>query len=652
MNQSRPRLLVLASTYPRWSGDHEPGFVHELAKRLVPEFDVRVLCPHAPDAVAQEILDGVEVIRYRYAPGRLETLVHNGGIVTNLKRRPWKWLLVPFFLLGLFWRTWREIHHWHPDVIHAHWLLPQGLVVALLDLLDCRTPSFLVTSHGADLFALRTVPLMALKRFVARRAAVLTVVSQAMKDELARIGVPLHKVSVQPMGVDLTHRFTPSSDVLRSRDEILFVGRLVEKKGLRYLIAALPEIIAHHPSAFLTVVGFGPEADERRAQAEALEISHKVNFLGALTQAELPALYRRAAVFVAPFVRAESGDQEGLGLVLVEALGCGCPVVVSDLPASRDITAGVAAAAASITPDQLHTLGKVVGDALTDSKHRQQAVCEALPLLRQRFDWSQVAKDYGRRLGRVARTTATTAVVDQSMPASNVLGFATASGRNAKAQKIMAVLAEYVPESALEQLVLLDIGTGSGEISQVLSSAYRVTSIDLIDQRRIDDGYFFVRADSEHLPFPDSSYDVIVSNHVIEHVHDAHRHLAEIARVLRPGGIAYLATPNRWWPWEVHYRLPLLHYLPPRYFNSILRWLKCYKEEVMLLSWRDLCGLAAPELQIKLVSDRICKYPRHYHLHPPRWVEAILTRIPLRLLSAMADFYPTLIVVLQRKRSS
>jgi len=71
------------------------------------------------------------------------------------------------------------------------------------------------------------------------------------------------------------------------------------------------------------VVGFGPEEDERRAQAAALGIAHQVNFLGPLSQAELPPLYRRAAVFVALFVRAESGDQEGLGLVQVEALGYG-----------------------------------------------------------------------------------------------------------------------------------------------------------------------------------------------------------------------------------------------------------------------------------------------------------------------------------------
>lgn len=394
---SRKKLLVLASTYPRWEGDPEPGFVHELAKRLTTPFEVRVLCPHARNAAAQEMLEGVEVVRYRYAPVRFETLVNDGGIVNNLRHQPWKWLLVPLFLLGSFWHTWHEIRRWRPDVIHAHWLLPQGLIVALLGLLDRHTPPFLVTSHGADLFALRAWPLTALKHFVARRAEALTVVSEVMKNELARIGVSPRKVSVRPMGVDLVHRFTPTPDFPRSRDEILFVGRLVEKKGLRYLLAAMPEIIAHHPSAFLTVVGFGPEESERRAQAESLGIVDKVHFLGSLTQEELPALYRRAAVFVAPFVRAGSGDQEGLGLVLVEALGCGCPVVVGDLEAMADLLEPDEADLRVISTD-VQALAKRIIAVLEQPEKACRRAERMRVRLSQRLGWDTVAGQYGQLL--------------------------------------------------------------------------------------------------------------------------------------------------------------------------------------------------------------------------------------------------------------
>ena len=398
---SRKKLLILSSTYPRWVGDPEPGFVHELAKRLTAQFEVRVLCPHARGAAAQETLEGVEVVRYRYAPVRFETLVNDGGIVTNLKRQPWKWLLVPFFLLGLFWRTWREIRRWQPDVIHAHWLLPQGLVVALLGLLDRRTPPFLVTSHGADLFALRARPLTVLKRFVARRATALTVVSHTMKDELERLGASPSKVSVQPMGVDFTHRFTPVPGLPRSHDEILFVGRFVEKKGLQYLLAAMPEIIARHPAAFLTVVGFGPEYEERRAQAKALNIAHKVNFLGALTQAELPALYQRAAVFVAPFVQAADGDREGLGLVTLESIACDCPVVVSALPAVLDLLKPETDAAALAAPGNIAELATRIHAVLAAPEQAKLKARELRERLQQSFDWQRIASNYAALLDSI-----------------------------------------------------------------------------------------------------------------------------------------------------------------------------------------------------------------------------------------------------------
>ncbi|MGH8488247.1 MAG: glycosyltransferase [Gammaproteobacteria bacterium] len=397
---TRRRLLVLASTYPRWRDDPEPGFVHELAKRLAGTFEVTVLGPHAPGAAARESLDGVDVVRYRYAPRRLETLVNDGGIVTNLKRQPWKWLLVPGFLFGLLGRTWRLVRVWRPHVIHAHWLLPQGLVVAMLARIDPAVPPFLVTSHGADLFALRSKSLQALKRFVLRRAAAVTVVSSAMRDELRHMGGDAGKVDVQPMGVDLGERFTPDARVARSHDELLFVGRLVEKKGLRHLIDAMPTILKTHPSAFLTVAGFGPEEDERRAQAARLGLHDKVRFLGAVRQEELPTLYRRAAVFVAPFVEAASGDREGFGLVTVEATGCGCPVVVSDLPAVRDVFAegGVSL----VRPGDPNALASACIEVFqaesAQSRERLERCCNRLLA---RFDWNSRASAYASLLRRL-----------------------------------------------------------------------------------------------------------------------------------------------------------------------------------------------------------------------------------------------------------
>ncbi len=396
----RPRLLILASTYPRWEGDHEPGFVHELAKRLTGEFDVTVLCPHAPGALAIEDMNGVEVIRYRYAPARWETLVNDGGIVTNLRRAKWKLVLVPIFLLAQALTAWRLSRRYRFDTIHAHWLIPQGLIAAALQYLPGRNVPFVVTSHGADLYALKGRVMNALKRFVLRRAAAVTVVSGAMRDELAAMGEDASRISVQPMGVDLSERFTPDPNVVRSTDEILFVGRLVEKKGLRHLIDAMPAILATRPSICLSIVGFGPEEIERRDQVEQLGLQGNVRFLGAVRQDDLPGLYRRAAVFVAPFVEAASGDREGLGLVLIEAAGCGCPVMVSDLPAVRQVFPN-AAGASFVSPGNPVALATAVLSALAT---RHSVTDSEMQRLRDEFDWNSRARHYSNILKQAFAT--------------------------------------------------------------------------------------------------------------------------------------------------------------------------------------------------------------------------------------------------------
>lgn len=391
----RPRLLVLASTYPRWVGDPEPGFVHELARGLTGKFDVTVLGPHAAGAVNEESLDGVRVVRYHYAPARFETLVNDGGIVANLNRHLWKWLLVPGFVLMQAWGAWRMIRRWRPDVVHAHWLIPQGLIIALLGLIDRSVPPLVVTSHGADLFALRAWPMRILKRFVLRRAKLVTVVSRAMRDVILEMGVAPEKIKVEPMGVDLQARFIPSHASVRSTSEILFVGRLVEKKGLLLLIDAMPAIRARHPGARLSIAGFGPEEPACRMRAHALGLGESVHFLGAVPQTELPSLYQRAAVFVAPFIRAQGGDQEGFGLVLVEAAGCGCPIVAGDVPAVRDVISD-AFIGTLVSEGDIPALADAVCRALDSPATEASSTARVQGV--QRFDWQQRAEAYAALL--------------------------------------------------------------------------------------------------------------------------------------------------------------------------------------------------------------------------------------------------------------
>jgi SAM-dependent methyltransferase len=140
-------------------------------------------------------------------------------------------------------------------------------------------------------------------------------------------------------------------------------------------------------------------------------------------------------------------------------------------------------------------------------------------------------------------------------------------GRKPKAAKILRLL--ELPTDPPRTLRLLEVGTGSGVIAQYFAQLatprFEVDAVDVLDQRRVTDGYRFQRVAGTALPFADASFDVVVSNHVIEHVGgraDQAHHLLEIARVLRPDGQGYLATPNRWQVVEPHFKLPFLSWLP------------------------------------------------------------------------------------------
>ncbi|CAN7461323.1 glycosyltransferase [Pseudoxanthomonas sp. LjRoot143] len=392
-NLIKRTVLVLASTYPRWVGDPEPGFVHELAKRLTDRFRVVALVPHALGAPTREVMDGVEVYRYRYAPERWETLVNGGGIVANLKRGRWRYFLLPGFLLAQTWHAWRLLRRERVDVVHAHWLVPQGLIAALLrNMPGCHAP-FVATSHGADLFALKGRLLGAMKRWVIRRARVVTVVSEAMRTEVRGLVGDIANPSVQPMGVDLQHRFVPIPSDPRTEDELLFVGRLVEKKGLRHLLDALPEVAAQRPNVRLRIAGFGPEEAALRQQVVALGLDKRVVFLGAVPQTELPMLYRRASLFVAPFVEAASGDQEGLGLVLVEAIGCGCPVIAGDVGAVEDVLGKESFQV--VRAEDVEQLSSRIIASLSDPATAVLRAARLRERVIDRFEWTRVAKRYG-----------------------------------------------------------------------------------------------------------------------------------------------------------------------------------------------------------------------------------------------------------------
>lgn len=152
-------------------------------------------------------------------------------------------------------------------------------------------------------------------------------VSEAVRRRAIEFGIPAEKVAVSYIGID-TSKFTPGRIPIDQRlPHVLFVGRLVEKKGCRYLIEAMSTVQKNVPDARVIVVGEGPLRRDLELFARALGIN--AEFRGAQSSADVKRELDAARVFCLPSVTAKNGDAEGFGLVLLEAQACGVPVVTS-----------------------------------------------------------------------------------------------------------------------------------------------------------------------------------------------------------------------------------------------------------------------------------------------------------------------------------
>lgn len=391
-NAKRKRIVVVASTFPRWEGDHEPPFVYELSKRLQEEFEILVLAPHASGAKRQDEMAGLKIYRFQYFFNRLQTLAYNGGILANLKKNKLNYLLIPFFVLFEFISLARLLRQVPVDVIHAHWLIPQGLIAIAACAVSPGNPSILCTSHGGDLFALRGSLLTWIKRQIIRRVDKMTVVSHAMAQYASEIA-GRNDLEVISMGVDLQHRFTPSPIPSRNQNQILFVGRLVEKKGVEYLISAIELVQKKRPGVTLQIAGDGPEKARLQRLAADLGIEKYIEFLGTVNNSDLKEMYRRAAIFVCPSITAQNGDQEGLGLVLVEALGCECPVIASDLPAIRDVVIDGVTGLICKEKNSKDIASKIL-QLLDNPEYGKVMAQAARQHVLKNFDWTNVCQRY------------------------------------------------------------------------------------------------------------------------------------------------------------------------------------------------------------------------------------------------------------------
>jgi glycosyltransferase involved in cell wall biosynthesis len=320
-----PKLLVVASTYPARTGDGTPQFVRDLATAEALGYETTILVPSVPGGALSEADGALKICRFRYFPQRWEDLA-DGAILENLRSRKSRWAQVlPLFLAEVL-AIRRQVRAAEPDIIHAHWLIPQGLAA----LIAAPHVPKLVTSHGGDIYGLRDWVSRRLIRAVLRNADAVTAMNTEMRSRLLELGANPASTVVLSMGADVAAIRPLAAAVERRTGRIVFIGRLVEKKGVSILLEALGLLAENRYD--LRVVGDGPMRSQLTSESSGL----CATFTGVLGREAVAAELGAASIAVFPSVPAASGDRDGLPVALLEAMSVGCAVVASNLPGLRD----------------------------------------------------------------------------------------------------------------------------------------------------------------------------------------------------------------------------------------------------------------------------------------------------------------------------
>ena len=390
-------VLIVTSSYPKHEGEPSGIFLHHLSRQLVAVgWRVLVLAPNFPGGQPVQMLDRVEIRRFNYFIPRRQALCYRSGMLPNLKQSVLLWLQVPFYLANLFGSVLQTVRRESIDVINAHWVVPQGIVTRLVQ--SFSSVPVVLTVHGGDIFAFQGFMGRLLKRLALKRADACTANSAFTRGQLLQL-CPSAEVNIVPMGVDVAD-FEPKQRNVLLRQQlgvvaemILFVGRLVEKKGVHNLLAAMQQVLKKSPQATLVLVGDGTQRHELERMAERLEIAGSVRFLGKLPHEQLPEYYAAADLFVGPSVVDRSGDTEGLGVVFIEAASAGLAMVGTSVGGISDVliheVTGIA-----VEPDQPEALAKAIERLLGDEPLRRRLGAAARQHVLSQFSWSQVAAQF------------------------------------------------------------------------------------------------------------------------------------------------------------------------------------------------------------------------------------------------------------------
>lgn len=384
------KIGVITSAYPEYEDDPHGIFVHRLMKEIVKQgHEVHVLAPFT-GGKSDFVLDGVKVEKFNYFyPTRYQKLAGRSGMIDNVKEGYLVKLQFLTFLLFNLINSCKKFKNM--DVVNVQWPIPNGLGALFLKWFY-HVP-YINTIHGEEVYLSKRYHTMFIIRSMVNHSFKTITNSSATRKACLDAGLDQEKLDTIPFGVDTS--FYKPLEVPKDEEvfQILSVGYLIERKGHKYLIMAVNELLKHHSNVRLKIVGSGPLEEQIRNQITELDLNEYVEILGNVSDDDLFKIYNSSDLFILPSIIDSQGNTEGLGVVLIEAMACGLPVIGSDIGGIPDIIQN-RETGLLVPQKDVEKLSKAIINLIEDSNLRKKVASNGYHMVKNKFSWNKIAKDY------------------------------------------------------------------------------------------------------------------------------------------------------------------------------------------------------------------------------------------------------------------
>lgn len=647
------KICLLTHTFPRFNGDSAAPFMDGVAESLCQKNnEVFVLTPYSP------LFKNIErkpykIITYKYILPKCLHLLGYSKTLTNDKKIPLVNLLIsPLLYLFGFIALLRLIKKEKIDLISAHWILPNGFIASVASLLT-GIP-VVSTLPGSDVYmAQKNLVFKLMVRFAAFISKGITSNSPELLHDLQQLGVDSKKFSTIIYGVD-PFKFYPNYknrqdlrkrlNIVEDAIIILSVGRLVEKKGFKYLVEAASLILQKNKEVIFVIIGDGDQQKELEDLIEKKGLTNNFYLLGDINYQKLPDYYNMADIFILPSIRDSKGNLDDQSVAVIEAMACGLPVVTTNFLGYRVVIKNKMSGFL-LPPKNILRISQTLNNLILSRNLREKIGKQARINVLKKFSWQIIGYEYLQLFNLISKK--------EDYYSRYVPKIFNKISRQKIGRQIIGVFKKYIGNT--RNLTCLDIGCSNGVVSNLLSQKFKsVVGVD-IDQEAIGlaqknynkKNLNFKVMDAQKMMFKNNQFDVVILNQIYEFVPNPQELVNEVYRVLKKDGVCFVGARNKLAIIEGQSGLPLVHLLPNYLSQKIALLLKSeyYPPQYKTLS--DIKKLFN-QFKIDNLTVPILKNSQQYNFTSLLKYRTFLKFVPRWLLKSLINLIPNYILICKK----